>query len=113
MKKIFGYLATALLVAGVSVACDNKEPIEKEPVKISLEVSPTELSAPAARSVETIEVITDAEEWDYMTTASWIEVEKTDDGLTVEVLENEDTEVRTADITTQSDNLARCSSKCP
>ena len=98
MKKIFGYMAAALLVAGVSVACDNKEPIEQEPVKISLEVSPTELSAPAARSIETIEVVTDAQEWDFMTTANWIEVEKTEDGLTVEVLENEKTEVRTADI---------------
>lgn len=98
MKTIFGYIAAALLVAGVSVACDNKEPLKQEPVKISLQVSPIELNVTAARSIETIEVITNAEEWDFMTTASWIEVEKTEDGLTVEVLENEKTEVRTADI---------------
>ena len=98
MKKIFRYLAAALIVLGLSVACDNDAPIKQQPVTISLEVNPIELSVPAAGSIETIEVITDAQEWDYMTSASWIEVEKTEDGLTVEVLENEDTEVRTADI---------------
>ena len=98
MKKIFRYLAALMLVAGVSVACDNKEQTIQKPVIISLQVSPTELTAPATGIVEAVDVITNAEVWDYMTTTDWIEVEKTEDGLTVEVLENNDTEVRTADI---------------
>ena len=64
------------------VSCEGVDPEDssKEDVKIALSVDPESINFTAEGGSEGVTVTTDAENWDYMVAASWLEVERFEGG---------------------------------
>lgn len=95
MKNIFRYAALLLAVSGsfLFASCEGEEnPAEKEEIEISLEVTSEEVTFTYEGGTEYITIATDADQWDYLVAASWLTVEKWDDGIVVNAPQYSDKE---------------------
>ena len=102
MNRIFRYAAMLLLIIGSAslVSCGEVEPenIVTEEVQVALSVDPASISFTAEGGFESVLVETDAQEWDFMVAASWLEVEKYDDGFIVNAPSYDGDKARNGDI---------------
>lgn len=101
MKKIANAILAALACAAMvllATACKETPEDVTTPVTISLSATPESLTLTAEEQIASIEVTTDAEEWDFINAASWIEVSRWENSLLVDVKANTSSEPRKGEI---------------
>lgn len=83
MKGIFRNAVCLLVLfsAFAVMSCEKQEEGKTEVAEIVLTVDPLEISFPSEGGFDDIVVTTDAESWDFMVAASWLDAERTDDGI--------------------------------
>lgn len=80
----------------LATACDEKidDNNKKNPAEITLSVSPETIHISALGEEATLDVTTDAEEWDFVNATSWLNVRRHENTLTMLASENTTDEVR-------------------
>ena len=91
--------STLCVLAFVPVACEKNTEHEQVPVEIALSVSPSELAFSSENEVKVLSVETDASEVEITDNLSWLVIEKTEDGFSIEALENTATDSRSGVLT--------------
>ena len=96
------FLLAALAVCLVALApsCEPNNEINggDEGAEITLTLNPSKLNIPAEGSWMEILVTTNAESWDFVNAASWIEVERYGEGVTIFADANNTKSTRKGDI---------------
>ena len=102
MNRIKNILFAALVAVATLVApsCnkDNSSESEQQTITISLVLSSYEVSFIAEGGIADINVVTNAESWDFVNATSWAEVERTESGITIYAPENTSNTTRKGDI---------------
>lgn len=93
-KKIF--IAMCAVVAMFATACEKGGENNEggNDVEITLSVSPETIQLSAVGEEATLEVTTDAKEWDFVNATSWLNVRRHDNTLTMLASENTSEEAR-------------------
>lgn len=93
-KKFMAAMAVALTIFATS--CDDTTTGDdtQTPVAIELSVSPESLTMTAYGDAVTLEVTTNAENWDFVNATSWLNIRRNDNVLTVSATQNENEDIR-------------------
>lgn len=99
--KIFKFL-TALVAAAATlsmVACeDTTQGVQGGSTEVELTVSPEAIEFTADGAAQVVNVETNADAWDYVVAASWLNVEKGDNTLTLSAQKNSGRNVREGEV---------------
>ena len=102
--KIVTKRILSLLIAAMALcvtACDGEkteEEVEQTPVTISLTLSVDKVAFTAEGGIQDVAVISSVNTWDFINAATWLEVEMTDDSLTLIASENKSTQARKGEV---------------